>query len=125
MAHFAQIDNTGIVIQVIVVNNDVLNNADFPDSEAIGIEFCRSLFGLDTNWKQTSYSGSFRKKFAGKGFVYDVLLDAFLSPQPYPSWTLVKETAEWEPPVSIPKDGKPYRWDEQSLSWILIEQDAL
>lgn len=65
MAHFARIEN-GYVSQVIVVNNDAINNLEFPDSEKIGQEFIASI-GLDGTWKQTSYNGNFRNKFAAVG----------------------------------------------------------
>lgn len=70
MAHFAKIED-GIVRQVIVVNNEVLNNAEGTDGEALGIAFCKSLYGEDTNWAQTSYNASFRGKFAGTGDTWD------------------------------------------------------
>jgi hypothetical protein len=83
MAHFAQmIDNT--VGQVIVVDNDVLENKPFPESEAIGVAFCQSLYGADTQWKQTSYNGSFRGRYAGAGMTYDETLDEFVDPTPAP-----------------------------------------
>ena len=70
MAHFAKIEN-GKVTQVIVVNNEVIGNASGLDGEAVGITFCQSLFGADTEWAQTSYSGSFRGKYAGVGDTFD------------------------------------------------------
>lgn len=79
MAHFARIENN-IVTQVIVVNNETLENKDFPQSEPIGIAFCKSLYGEDTEWKQTSYNKSFRGTFAGFNYKYDPELDEFVSP---------------------------------------------
>ena len=76
MAHFAQIKNN-IVQQVIVVNNEVLENKPFPESEAIGITFCKSLYGEDTEWLQTSYNGNFRGRYAGTGSIYNPELDEF------------------------------------------------
>ena len=70
MAHFAKIEN-GKVTEVIVVNNDVIGNASGLDGEAEGIAFCQSLFGADTEWAQTSYSGAFRGKYAGIGDTFD------------------------------------------------------
>jgi len=78
MAHFAKLDENNVVLQVIVVNNEMLGS---PELEATGIEFCKSLFGVDTNWVQTSYNGSFRGKFAGIGDTYDVTNDVFVTPQ--------------------------------------------
>ena len=76
MAHFARIENN-IVREVIVVNNEVLENKPFPESEPIGIAFCKSLYGADTEWLQTSYNGNFRGKYAGTGMIYNPELDEF------------------------------------------------
>jgi hypothetical protein len=70
MAHFAQL-NGQIVSQIIVVNNEVIGNAAGLDGEAEGIAFCKSLYGAETQWAQTSYSGAFRGKFAGIGDTFD------------------------------------------------------
>ena len=78
MAHFAKLDISNVVTEVIVVNNEVINNLPFPESEPIGVEFCQSLYGSDTVWKQTSYSGSFREVFAGIGYLYDPVKDVFV-----------------------------------------------
>ena len=119
MAHFAQLDENNVVLQVIVVNNsDIM--VDNQESEAKGIAFCQSLLGADTRWAQTSYSGSFRVRYAGIGYTFNVALNAFIPPQPYPSWTLNTTTCDWDPPVPMPNDGKFYRWDEPTLSWIEV-----
>jgi hypothetical protein len=80
MAHFAQLDETNTVTQVIVVNNDVINNADGLDGEAVGIAFCQSLFGADTKWAQTSYNANFRGLYAGAGMIFDPIKDEFIAP---------------------------------------------
>jgi hypothetical protein len=77
MAHFAKIEDN-IVREVIVVDNEVVENKSFPESEAIGIAFCKSLFGEDTEWLQTSYNGNFRGKYAGSGDTYDEETDTFV-----------------------------------------------
>ena len=79
MAHFARIEDN-IVREVIVINNEVLENKNFPESEPIGIAFCKSLYGADTNWLQTSYNNNFRGTFAGSGDLYDPVLDIFTTP---------------------------------------------
>lgn len=79
MAHFAQLDENNKVTKVIVVNNEVLENKPFPESENIGIEFCKSIYGEDTRWIQTSYNASFRDKYAGVGSIYDPIEDKFIS----------------------------------------------
>ena len=120
MAHFAQLDENNIVTQVIVVANAAIDNLPYPDSEPVGVAFCQEIFGADTVWKQTSYNGNFRYFFAGRGFTYDPVRDAFISPSPFPSWILDQQTLKWEPPVPPPNDGKPYTWDEATLSWVEI-----
>ena len=71
MAHFAQLDNNNIVTTVIVVNNDIMHNEDGLEVEELGIAFCKSLFGEDTKWVQTSYNGNFRGVYAGTGYAWD------------------------------------------------------
>ena len=79
MAHFARIENNKVA-EVIVINNEVLENKEFPESELIGIAFCKSLYGEDTNWLQTSYNSNFRGRYAGSGMIYDAELDIFTFP---------------------------------------------
>ena len=121
MANFAQLDENYIVLQVNVVNNETIDNLPFPESEPVGVAFLQSLFGSTTVWKQTSYNANFRKNYAGIGYTYDPVLDAFIPPQPYPSWLLNTTTCQWEAPVPYPDDGKTYIWDEATLSWVLVE----
>ena len=125
MAHFAQIENN-LVTQVIVVdNNDILDDQG-NESETIGVQFCTDLLG--GTWVQTSYNGNMRKKYAGRGDTYDETRDAFISPQPYPSWILEEDTCRWEAPIPYPKivldeDGYPdkvYKWDEELTNWVEI-----
>lgn len=120
MAHFAQLDNNNVVLQVIVVNNETIQNTLFPESEPIGVAFCQSLFGENTVWKQTSYNNNFRKNYAGVNFTYDSLLDAFIPPKPFASWLLNTTTCQWEAPIPYPEDGKNYYWNEETQSWELL-----
>jgi len=108
MAHFAEIGFDNTVIRVLVIPDEFESN---------GENWCRSLLG--GNWKQTSYNGTIRKNYAGIGFKYDVTLDAFIAPKPYPSWFLNEETCRWEAPVPYPNDGQLYSWDESTKSWVL------
>ena len=117
MAHFAKIEN-GIVAQVIVVSNADTADGNSVEKEYIGAAFCENLFGGD--WKQTSYNGRIRKNYAGIGYTYDSQRDAFIPPQPYPSWTLIEATCQWTPPIAEPTDGKMYSWDETTLAWIEV-----
>jgi hypothetical protein len=118
MAHFAKIDDQGIVVSVIVVNNETLNNLEFPESEPVGIAFLTEWSGGYTNWKQASYNSNFRKHFAGVGYTYDSVLDAFIPPKTYPSWVLNTDTCEWETPIPYPTDGKDYDWNEETQQWV-------
>jgi hypothetical protein len=118
MAHFAQLDDNNKVTQVIVVANEELL-FEGVENETQGAIFCRSLFGNDTKWVQTSYNGTIRKRYAGIGYTYDADKDAFITPQPYPSWTL-DENIEWQPPVAKPEDDKEYAWFEPNQQWIEI-----
>lgn len=117
MAHFARM-NGNIVETVIVINNETLGNLEFPESESVGVEFCQSLYGSDTVWKQTSYNGNFRKNYAGLGYIYDPDLDAFIPPQPYPSWILNLKTCLWEAPTPMPQTNDLWFWNEETVSWI-------
>jgi len=104
MAHFAKLNNN-TVTEVIVAEQDFIN------SGAVGDSF---------NWVQTSYSGSFRKNYAGAGMTYDSVRDAFILPQPYASWVLNETSCIYEAPVPCPTDDLMYSWDEDTTSWVEI-----
>lgn len=104
MAHFAQIDENNIVIQVIVVSNE---------NESNGSEWCHNLLG--GTWIQTSYNNNIRKNYAAIGCTYDPVRDEFVSSQPYPSWTLDSNN-DWQAPE--PKPEGNYRWNESLSSWV-------
>lgn len=120
MAHFAELDENNIVKRVIVVANSDTADANGVEKEHIGAAFCEKLLG--GTWKQTSYNANFRKHYAGTGYTYRADIDAFVPPQPYPSWTL-DENANWQAPVPVPtdtnEDGSPksYRWNEETGAW--------
>ena len=113
MAHYAFLDENNIVTEVIT-----------------GIDETELIEGLDTEtWygnfrnqvcKRTSYNNNIRKNYAGIGFTYDSVRDAFIAPKPFESWVLKETTCQWEAPVAYPTDDKFYRWDEATLSWIEI-----
>jgi hypothetical protein len=119
MAHFAEIDNDGTVLRVLVVADDQENR---------GQEFLADDLGLGGTWKKTSYntvggvhtSGgtAYRKNYAGIGYKYDAVKDAFIPPKPFPSWTLNNDTCLWEAPTPMPvEEGKIFTWDEATTSW--------
>jgi hypothetical protein len=114
VAHFAEIDANDVVLRVIVIDNKDTSDANGVEKEHIGAAFCERLFG--GTWKQTSYNGNIRKNYAGIGYTYNAILDAFIAPQPYQSWIL-DDDAQWQPPVAMPTDGQMYVWNEATQTW--------
>jgi hypothetical protein len=111
MAHFAKVKD-GIVTQVIVAEQNVIDSGLFGDG-----------------WVQTSYNTHggqhpegrpLRKNYAGVGYTYDAGRDAFIPPQPLPSWALNENTCLWESPVAMPNDGKAYYWDEENQAYCQV-----
>lgn len=117
MAHFAEINSNNQVVRVVVINNSALIDEYGTEHECLGVRFCINTFG-DGTWFQTSYNGTFRKNFASIGFTWDPVKQAFVPPQPFPSWILDEDTCKWLPPVAYPVDNKDYDWDEVTLSWV-------
>ena len=144
MAHFAQLDGTNKVTQVIVVSNDDTADSSGAETEAIGIAFCQKLIGANTVWKQTSYNGKMRGNYAGIGMTYAenvatlgvASTDIFIGVNTHPSWTIGVNTAGGYPPAnpgtapaltnSQRTAGKYYVWNETdynadpSTAWNLI-----
>ena len=102
MTHFAEVID-GIVTRVIVAEQDFIDG--LPNKE---------------QWIQTSYNNNIRKNYAGVGYSYDEVRDAFIPPKPFDSWTLNEETCNWEAPIPYPDDGQIYSWNETE-GWILLE----
>ena len=117
MASFAKIGLNSKVIEVLSVHNDVLKDADGVEQEVLGTDFLTKLTGWAI-WKQTSYNNNIRKNHAGIGYEYDEVRDAFIPPNPYPSWALNEDTCQWEAPVAYPEDEKHYTWDEENQQWV-------
>ena len=124
MAHFTELDENNIVLRVVVIDDA---------HEADGENWCKEFFGTE-KWKQTSYNTRggvhyvpnsstpdngvvFRKNYAGVGFKYDPILDAFSLPQPFNSWSLDEDAHQWKPPIPCPNDGNGYSWNESAQSW--------
>ena len=127
MAHFACLDENNVVTQVIVVANEDTSDSNGVEVEEIGVAFCKKLLGGDTRWKQTSYNNNMRVRYAGIGYSYNEALDAFIPPQPFPSWTLDNETASWVSPAGPAptlteaeiEARSFYRWNEETGAWEL------
>ena len=81
MAHFAQLDDDNVVINVLVINNEDCVDDDGNESEAVGVAFCQSIVGADTVWKQTSYNHNMRVRYGSPGYTYNATLDAFIRTQ--------------------------------------------
>ena len=117
MAHFAKLDENNVVLEVHVVHNNELLDDNGNEIEAKGIEFLTKWSGGYARWKQTSYNGNMRKHYAGIGYTYNSVRDAFIPPQPFPSWTLDAD-CNWQAPVAMPTDGERYSWDEATQTWV-------
>lgn len=135
MGYFAKLNENNIVTEIHSVSNFVFETNGI-DDENKGIEYLTMIFNY-SNWKQTSYntmsgihytngipsvdqSKAFRKNYAGIGDTYDEGRDAFISPKPYDSWIINEDTCLWESPIPYPNDGNRYYWNEETLSWDLV-----
>jgi hypothetical protein len=149
MAHFAQLDENNIVLQVIVISNDDILDENGNECEEMGIKLCQDLLGQDTKWAQTSYNSNFRHIYAGIGDFYDELhqvfippgyhydeqynrvvlhgtsynqeYDDFTPPQPHPLWWYDPKRMKWRPPFPKPMTTHQYEWDESISDWKLVE----
>ena len=132
MAHFAKLGKGNKVLRVEVISNEVAT------TEQAGVDFLNNLYGTNDVWKQTSYNTiagvhklggtPFRKNYAGVGFRYDQVLDAFIPVKPFNSWVLNETTCQWEAPIERPTlteeqidNGNEYRWNEDNQTWDLVE----
>jgi len=106
MAHFAQLDENNKVIAVNVIGDVDCIDENGNESEAVGIAFCKKLWGDDTIWKQTSYNNNIRKNYAEIDGYYNPDKDTFIKRQPYPSWTK-DENDDWQPPIAMPDITPP------------------
>ena len=129
MAHYAFLDKNNIVVDVIVGKDEYegIYNWELYYTQERRLICKRTSYNTKggiyynpiTNLPDIDQSKSFRKNYAGIGFIYDVQLDAFIAPKPYPSWILNEETCIWEAPVPYPNDNQLYSWDETTKSWLL------
>ena len=126
MAHFAKVQN-GIVTQVIVAEPEFFETfVDTSPGEWIQTSYNTRggvHYKADTNEPSDDQSKALRKNYAGTGFTYDKIKDAFIPPKPYPSWTLNEETCLWNSPVPYPTDGNAYIWNEETQTWDLLENN--
>ena len=127
MAHFAELDENDIILNVLVVTNGDMLDAAGEESEEVGRTFLQNWLGEDKIYVQTSYNNNFRGKIAVPGGKYDRIKDIFIGPAPFPSWTTLDENLNWQAPLPIPPEiavieGSTeytrYWWDEENQSWI-------
>ena len=119
MSHWAELDENNVVLRVLVGSNDE------PDE---GYQWL--IDNLGGRWIKTSYNTQsgihtlggtpLRKNYAGIGYLYDPIRDAFMTPKPFPSWVLNENTCQWEAPIPIPADNNSYKWNEETQTWDLI-----
>ena len=113
MSHWAELDSDNKVLRVVVGDNN----------DPAGDEgYSWLIENLGGKWIQTSYNAKtngFRYNYAGIGYTYDPIDDAFIAPQPYESWTL-DDDKKWQPPVAMPVDENFYTWNEETGSWHVI-----
>ena len=143
MAHFAKLGINSKVIDVLVIDNQDITDKEGIESEQLGIDFLEKLTRYPF-WVQTSYNRNIRKNFASVGSTYDDVRDAFIPPQPYPSWVLDEATCLWQAPISEPvltdedslgvmwnEDKTEWRnvyprleWDEELINWVLVPEQG-
>ena len=127
MGHYAKVVD-GKVTQVIVAEADFFNT--FVDtSPGTWLKTSYNTRGgihyePDSNTPSPDQTKSLRKNYAGIGYSYDLTLDAFIPPKPYPSWVLDEQTCLWNAPVPMPTEGGPYVWDEATQSWVAVQVPA-
>jgi hypothetical protein len=124
MAHYAQVNSDGIVVQVLVMDNDM----ETKQGEAACIAWLQKNVN-DDEWVKTSFNNKIRKQYAGINYTYDSDKDIFIGPQPFASWSLDSNN-DWEAPIALPDDAsddKRYSWDEDvyqadnSKGWVVVE----
>jgi hypothetical protein len=121
MAHYAFIDYNYVVTHVIVGKDEHEGDHDWEQFYgALRTSYntrCGVYYDQQTNQPHTDQSKAFRKNYAGIGYTYDLARDAFIPPNPFPSWILNEETCCWQAPVPVPDDDQTYYWDESTTSW--------
>jgi hypothetical protein len=122
MAHYALIDENYIVTEVIVGKDE--SNFDWERHYGdVRGQLCKRTSYNTMGGIHTTGGTPFRKNYAGIGFMYDASRDAFIAPKPYASWILNETSCLWEAPVAYPNDGNMYSWDEETTSWLPINNE--
>jgi hypothetical protein len=119
MAYYAKLDENNMVIEVHTISNAETHDKNGVEHEQMGIDFLNSWQGYESKWVQTSWNNRIRKNYAGVGYKYDPVRDAFIPPKPYESWILDEKTCRWIAPVEVPQPikGIIWVWNESALAW--------
>ena len=136
MAHYALLNADNEVISVITGVDEWITQTDTDGTVVGGTPTAWEAFYAAQPWhgavscKRTSYNTAggvhsgggtpLRYNYAGIGYAYDTVRDAFIAPQPYASWVLDEATCRWGAPVAMPSEGGPWRWDEDTESWVAV-----
>ena len=133
MAHYTFLDTNNIVTEVIVGKDEGEDNTDWEVHYGnFRNQVCKRTSYNTSGGIHSSGGTPFRKNYAGIGYIYDEQRDAFIPQKPYPSWILNEDTCLWEAPIIKPElteaevlAGSSYRWDEETLEWILETPEPL
>ena len=123
MAHYAFLNNSNIVTEVIVGKDEGEEGTDWEVHYGnFRGQTCKRTSYNTQGGVHTGGGTPYRKNYAGTGYTYDEARDAFIPPKPYPSWLLDETTCLWEAPVTMPDDGEQYQWGEATTSWVLVPE---
>jgi len=127
MAHYAFLDENSVVTHVIVGKNEGEDGIDWEEFYGAVRTSYNTAAGIyydpQTGQPAEDQSKAFRKNYAGIGYTYDPIRDAFIPPKPHNSWILNEDTCCWDPPIPYPTDGNKYIWYEDLTKWIVINLD--
>jgi hypothetical protein len=128
MSHFAKLDDNNVVVfvtvgrqeddgleeELIARTGDVYRQTSYNTHGGVH-------YNAETGEPSDDQSKALRKNYAGIGYTYDEERDAFIPPQPFESWVLNEDSCLWDAPVPYPTDGAVYVWDEETVSWVEVE----
>lgn len=122
MAHFAEIDENNVVVNIIVIEQEVLDTGIFGNPDNFIQTSYNTHGGIHYNPETGEPDGgvALRKNYASIGCTYDPVRDAFIPPKSYNSWILDENTCWWQAPIPYPDDGLDYDWDEETTSWVQV-----
>ena len=132
MSHFAKLDENNVVVFVTVGREEDDGKEEELTARTGDVYRQTSYntiggvhYNAETGEPSEDQSKAFRKNYAGIGYVYDGQRDAFIAPKPFDSWNLNEETCIWEAPIPLPDEENKYIWDEDSMTWVLVESKPI